>query len=224
MIAWISGAKRTQGSSRFPTEVQSKENAAPRNMRNASRMGCEAVGFLAGSSLMPSFNWHERSDELNRVRQQGNGDHDAGKEGRIYAETANAPPDCPCDCDNDSHDHGRENKLHAVILADRARIAPGGERKAGPLAHIGRAVPIPSPGLDPFLKRHRFLFQACGVDLGSQLFCIAPCRPSSSPAIHCRRPSRGFAQIIRSAQIIERLHKNSWLGGLLKNHDAGIGS
>jgi hypothetical protein len=66
---------------------------------------------------MPSFHWHERSDELNRVRQQGNGDHDAGKEGRIYAETANAPPDCPCDCDNDSHDHGREKKLHAVILA-----------------------------------------------------------------------------------------------------------
>jgi hypothetical protein len=69
------------------------------------------------SSLMPSFNWRERSDELNRVGQQGNGDHDAGKEGRIYTKTANAPPDCPCDCDNDSHDHGREKKLHAVILA-----------------------------------------------------------------------------------------------------------
>lgn len=79
-----------------------------------------------GSSLMPSFNWHERFDELSRVRQQGNGDHDAGKEGRIYAETANPPADCPCDCDNDSHDHGREKKLHAVILAGDSASCVGG--------------------------------------------------------------------------------------------------
>ena len=62
---------------------------------------------------------HEMSDELNRVGQQGNGDHDAGKEGRIYAETANAPADCPSDCANDSHVNNCEKplKCHAVILA-----------------------------------------------------------------------------------------------------------
>lgn len=61
--------------------------------------------------------------KLSQEGQQGNGDQDAGEEGRICAETANDPADRPSDCAKDSQINGGEKPLkpHAVILAGDLR-------------------------------------------------------------------------------------------------------